>query len=90
MEILVALLLVLSLATAGLVTLPLLQLNEARRRIALQDRHLARLVRLANIVFIAHYETRHNGDHETRLALDEAVADLATAAVAARKREPLE
>ena len=65
------------------------QLRHLRRQIDLQDVHIDRLWRASARAADAYHQVRHNGNAADRLALDQAMSELATAAESARKREPL-
>ena len=65
------------------------ELHHLRRQIDLQDVHLDRLWRAAARANDAYHQVRHNGNASDRLALDQAMSELATVAESARKREPL-
>jgi len=88
-DILVALLLVLVLATAGLVTYSARKLRQATRRLGLLEYHLTRLIQAAYRANDAHHNVRHDGTHDDRLDQVQAMAELASVAEAARKREPV-
>ena len=65
------------------------QLYCLRHQIELRDYHLDRLFRAAAHAADAYHRVRHNGNAADRLALDQAMAELANVAESARKREPL-